>query len=217
MWGYAVHRALGFAAEEPGHMMVCRKRPHRKATLVPAFLILGSVLASAGCSQRSTLPAYGAVPAFELTDQTGGPFSSAAILSGHVWVADFFFTTCAGPCPRMSSQMHQVQKALAEDGIRLVSFSVDPAHDTPPVLQSYSKLYGARTGIWYLLTGKRDSLQRLDRDVFHLGDVDGSLQHSTRFVLMDKHSRIRGYYLTSEPDAISRLIVDARSLLRDRS
>lgn len=113
--------------------------------------------------------------------------------------------------------MHQVQKALAEEGIRLVSFSVDPAHDTPPVLQSYSKRYDAHLGVWYFLTGGRDNLQHLNRDVFHLGDVDGSLQHSTRFVLMDKHSRIRGYYLTSEPDAISRLIVDARSLLRDRS
>ena len=111
--------------------------------------------------------------------------------------------------------MHQVQMALEKDGVRLISFTVDPGHDTPPVLRSYAKSFDARTGVWYFLTGSRAGLQHLDREVFQLGDVDGSLQHSTRFVLMDKHSQIRGYYLTSEPGAISQLIADARSLIRD--
>ena len=179
------------------------------------FIVIGSVLTSASCSRHRDLPSYGTVPAFALTDQFGAPFSSPAVLSGHVWVADFFFTTCPGPCPRMSSQMHQVQMALEKEEVRLVSFTVDPEHDLPPVLQSYAKSFGALAGVWYFLTGSRDRLQHLDRDVFQLGDVDGSLQHSTRLVLMDKHSQIRGYYLSSEPDAISRLIADARSLLRD--
>lgn len=182
-----------------------------------AFIAVFGALASASCSRRPELPFYGTVPAFALIDQTGSLFSSPPVLNGRVWVADFFFTTCPGPCPRMSSQMHQVQKALEKNGIRLVSFTVDPDHDTPPVLKSYAKTFDARAGVWYFLTGSRDSLQHLDRDVFHLGDVDGSLQHSTRFVLVDAHGHIRGYYLTSDPEAISRLIADTRSLLRDRT
>jgi len=187
---------------------------HFVSPLMMPFVALISALACTNCSRPVSL-SYGAVPEFSLTDQTGAMFSSATVLNGRVWVADFFFTTCPGPCPRMSSQMHQVQMALAKEGIRLVSFTVDPEHDSPPVLESYARSFDARTGVWYFLTGSRGALQHLDRDAFQLGDVDGTLQHSTRFVLVDKHLRIRGYYLTSEPDAISRLIADARSLLRD--
>lgn len=172
-----------------------------------AILMLGS------CAQRASLPALGMVPEFTLTDQTGGEFASAPTLAGHVWVADFFFTTCPGPCPRMSSQMHQVQTALAGQGVRLVSMTVDPEHDTPAVLADYSKHFEARSGVWFFLTGPRAALNHLDHDVFKLGEVDGSLDHSTRFVLVDRKSQVRGYYLTSEPDAITHLIADARSLL----
>jgi len=171
----------------------------------------------AGCAAHASLPTYSTVPDFTLTDQTGAPFDAASKLRGSVWVADFFYTTCPGPCPRMSSQMHQVQTALAGDGLRLVSFTVDPEHDTPPVLADYARHFEAQPGAWFFLTGPQKTLQHLNRDVFLLGNVDGSLQHSTRFVLVGRDSRVRGYYETSEPDAISRLIKDARALLRDRS
>jgi protein SCO1 len=179
----------------------------------------GSVVlaaALAGCSFHSNLPTYATVPAFMLTDQRGATFDSAQ-LANHVWVADFMFTNCPGPCPRMSSQMRQVQTALAIADVRLVSFTIDPERDTPEALSAYAVRYAARPGIWYFLTGRVETLQRLDRDVFKLGDIDGTLQHSTRFVLMDRKSRVRGYYLTSEPDAISQLIADAKRLLRERS
>ena len=58
-------------------------------------------------------------------------------------------------------------------------------------------------------------LNRMSRGVFMLGDVDGSLQHSTRFALIDRQSRIRGYYQTSEQEAIPNLIADAKRLLKD--
>jgi protein SCO1/2 len=98
--------------------------------------------------------------------------------------------------------------------IRLVSFTVDPAHDTPPVLADYAKRFGAQPGVWFFLTGPEEALHHLSRDAFMLGDVNGSLEHSTRFVLVDRRSRIRGFYLTSEPDAITRLIADTKSLAR---
>jgi protein SCO1/2 len=155
---------------------------------------------------------YGSVPAFTLTDQTGAAFNGSA-LEGRVWVADFFFTNCPGPCPRMSSQMRQVQNALEGTDARMVSMTIDPDRDTPPVLAEYSRHFEAKPGVWYFLTGSTATLNHLDHDIFKLGALDGSLEHSTRFVLVDRKARIRGFYLTSEPEAIATLIADARRLL----
>jgi len=192
-----------------------RKRP------LPAVAALwtggAALLFLGGCTRHANLPSFGSVPEFALTDQTGSAFVSTPALAGHVWVADFFFTTCPGPCPRMSSQMHQVQTALGEQGVRLVSMTVDPEHDTPAVLADYAKHFQAQAGVWFFLTGSREALNHLDKDVFKLGEVDGSLDHSTRFILVDRKSQVRGYYLTSEPDAITRLIADAKSLLAEKS
>jgi protein SCO1/2 len=171
----------------------------------------------AGCSAHASLPSYAAVPDFTLTDQTGATFASAPTLKGRVWVADFIFTHCTGPCPRMSSQMRQVQTALAGEGVKLVSFTVDPARDVPDVLAAYGRRFQAQPGVWYFLTGPQQTLHHLSRDVFMLGDVSGNLDHSTRFVLVDRASRVRGYYLSSEADAISGLVSDARRLLRERT
>ncbi len=174
-----------------------------------------SALMLAGCSARAGLPSYAVVPDFTLTDQTGATFLSSAALKDRVWVADFIFTNCTGPCPRMSSQMHQVQSALPEK-VRLVSFTVDPARDTPEVLAAYASRFDAQQGRWFFLTGPQEQLHHLGRDVFMLGNVNGDLEHSTRFVLIDRASRVRGFYLTSEPDAIPHLIADAKDLLGSR-
>jgi len=171
-----------------------------------------SVLALAGCTATAGLPSYGVVGDFALTDQSNQPFLSANTLRGKVWIADFIFTNCAGPCPRMSAQMRQVEKALLPDikDLRLVSFSVDPTRDTPEVLAKYAERYQAEPGVWFFLTGSKPTLHNLARNVFMLGDVNDDLQHSTRFVLIDRQSRVRGYYLTSDEDAIPRLIADAK-------
>lgn len=170
----------------------------------------------AGCAAHAGLPSYSTVPNFNLSDQSGEPFESAAKLRGMVWVADFIYTTCPGPCPRMSSQMHEVENALTGvAGVRLVSFTVDPEHDTPTVLAAYADRFGARAGIWYFLTGSRDTLQHLSRDVFMLGNVDGTLEHSTRFMVIDRASRVRGFYDTSEPDAMARVIADTKRLAQE--
>ena len=174
-------------------------------------------LALAGCSGKPPLPSFGVVPDFTLTDQTGAAFQSASKLGKKIWIADFIFTNCPGPCPRMSSQMHQVQAALdGNDDVRFVSFTVDPARDTPPVLAAYAQHFEADPGKWYFLTGAEADLNRMSRGVFMLGNVDGSLQHSTRFALIDGSGRIRGYYLTSEADAIPTLIADTKRLLKEQ-
>jgi protein SCO1/2 len=177
-----------------------------------------SVLALTGCTATAGLPSYGLVPDFTLTDQSNQPFQSENTLRGKVWIADFIFTNCAGPCPRMSAQMRQVENALRPDikDLRLVSFTVDPARDTPDVLAKYAEHYQAEPGVWFFLTGSQATLHNLARNTFMLGDVNGDLQHSTRFVLIDRQSRVRGFYLTSEEDAIPKLIADAKRVAKER-
>ncbi len=183
------------------------------ATLTALILVV-----MACSSRRNSLDDYGLVPEFTLTAQDGQPFLSSALLGGKIWVADFIYTTCPGPCPRMTSQMREVQDAVLKmPDVKLVSFTVDPSKDTPPVLADYAKTHGALSGHWYFLTGSPATLQMLDRDAFKLGNVDATLEHSTRFVLVDRQAHIRGYYDTSESSVIPRILADVRELGRERS
>jgi protein SCO1 len=181
------------------------------------LVVLALACALAACSHHAALDVFGDIPHFDLTAQDGQPFDSH-VLAGKIWVADFIFTTCPGPCPRMTSQMREVQDAVLKiPDVRLVSFTIDPANDTPPVLADYAKLHGASPAIWYFLTGPIPTLQMLNRDAFKLGDIDGTLQHSTRFVLVDRQGRIRGYYDTSDASSIRQVISDIRALAAERT
>ena len=183
-----------------------------KYLLLPCLLLL-----FAACRPSPPLQIYWQLPEFQLTAQSGQPFDSRS-LQGSIWVADFIYTSCTGPCPRMSSQMRSVQSAAANmPDVKLVSFTVDPQHDTPPVLADYARRYHAAPGRWFFLTGDRSALQSICRDGFKLGDVDGSLVHSTRFVLVDRRSRVRGIYRTDEDDALSRLLHDIRMLRAEKA
>jgi protein SCO1 len=182
-----------------------------------AFLTLVLLIPLAGCRQEAPLPVYWQVPAFRLTAQSGQPFDSKS-LEGDIWVADFIFTNCPGPCPRMSAQMRGVQSAIENmPGVKLVSFTVDPKNDTPAALAAYATRYRAEPGRWFFLTGDQAALEDICRNGFKLGDVDGSLVHSTRFVLLDRHSRVRGFYSTSEDGALPKLLHDIRTLAREKS
>ena len=163
------------------------------------------------------MPVYGKVPHFELTASTGEPFDSRA-LEGKVWVADFIFTTCTGPCPRMSTMMRQVQSGTAAlPEVQLVSFTVDPVNDTPPALAEYAKHYNAQPGRWHFLTGPETALNALALNTFKLGTVDGSMVHSTRFIVIDRKGRIRAYYGTDQEDPVALVLRDVKRLLSEKS
>jgi protein SCO1/2 len=154
-------------------------------------------------------------PSFRLTDQTGRPFDSAA-LKGQAWIADFIFTSCAGTCPGMSAKTALLQQRLSPE-ILLVSFSVDPKRDTPPVLAEYARRYGARPGRWFFLTGLEEEIRRVAQQGFRLSVAEGGspeepIVHSIRFVLVDRDGAIRGYYDSTEPAQMEKLIRDAGTL-----
>ena len=120
------------------------------------------LLFCASCSNRAAkLPDYGQVPAFTMTDSSGRPFQGSA-LAGKVWIADFIYTSCPAACPMMSSKMSGIHKRLAgQPDVRIVSFSVDPVHDTPAALKQFGSRYGGATDDWIFLTGTPDTVHRL--------------------------------------------------------
>ena len=164
------------------------------------------------------LPKDGIVPPFQLTDQNGESFGSQQ-LAGKIWIADFVYTTCPGPCPIISGRMSETQKPLRDTDVQLVSFSVDPEHDTPAVLQNYAASLKAQPGRWHFLTGDKNTIYHLSRDGFKLATAEGGATgpiHSTRMVLVDRTGIIRGYYDAMDADAVTRLLADTTHLLHEQ-
>jgi protein SCO1 len=170
--------------------------------------------------RQRAVSSYGVVPAFQFINQNGQPFGSAQ-LAGKIWIADFIYTTCPGPCPMISSRMSELQQPLEKTDVHLVSFSVDPAKDTPEILRSYGERLQAQPGRWDFLTGPKSAIYRLSHDGFKLAISDGSDAqgipvHSTRLVLVDRHGEIRGYYDAAEADTMTKLLADTNHLLREQ-
>jgi protein SCO1/2 len=163
---------------------------------------------------------YGSVPAFRLTNQDGRPFGSVD-LAGKIWIADFIYTTCPGPCPMISSRMSEMQKPLEKTDVHFVSFTVDPEKDTPPMLREYANRLQAEPGRWDFLTGPKLAIYDLSRHGFKLAAAEydgenGEPLHSTRMILVDRRGQIRGYYDATEADAITRLLADTNHLLKEQ-
>jgi len=169
------------------------------------------------------LAVYGRAPAFALVDDQQQPVSNE-VLRGRVWIAEFFFTRCAGQCPLMNRQMAALTSVFRRrEPITFVSFTVDPSHDTPTVLANYRKALGLSDRRWRLVTGSQEDMARICRDGFHLAFAENGadsaepITHSTRFVLVDPAGQIRGYYDALNADAMAQLTRDARRLLETAS
>ena len=153
------------------------------------------------------LAVYGQVAEFTLTNQEGRVFFLAD-LRGHVWVGDIIFTQCAGPCPRMTRQMKELQDALpAGSNARLVTLTTDPANDSPAVLKKYAARFGADSNRWSFLTGTKSEIAKLAIDSLKLTAIEKKPEerdapedlfiHSTIFVLVDKKAQLRSVFETT--------------------
>jgi cytochrome oxidase Cu insertion factor (SCO1/SenC/PrrC family) len=167
-----------------------------------------------------TVSTYGEVPPFQLTNQNGQPFGSSD-LANKIWIADFVFTSCPGPCPIISSRMAELQKPLQKTDVHLVSFTVDPEKDKPEVLRNYAEKLHAQPSRWDFLTGEKSTIYELSSKGFKLAATDGGDEmgmpvHSTRMVLVDRHGQIRGYYDALTADAVTKLLADTNHLLREQ-
>lgn len=170
------------------------------------------------------LPVYGTMPAFQLQDQSGASVTEDA-LRGHVVVINFIFTRCPTVCPVFSMKMRRIQDRTEDMGdmLKLVSFTVDPAYDTPEVLAAYAREHGADPARWRFLTGTSDDIRRIATEGLMLAmDQQGTLPggapdiiHGEHFVLLDHTLQIRGYYSSDDAKRIERMLRDARRLKRE--
>ena len=143
------------------------------------------------------------VPPFALTERSGKTITNRD-LSGKIWVADFIYTTCPGPCPLLTAGMARIQETVAHDPeVQLVSFTVDPDTDTPPVLAKYADSFDADPNRWWFLTGPKKPLYDLIQNGFLqvVEDNTGQPQagqnrvvHSTYLALVDGDGNVRGIY-----------------------
>lgn len=180
----------------------------------------------AACGAPEPLPVLATLPDFRLTDQARHAFG-ARELRGKVWLADFMFTRCPTACPRLTALMKRVREQ--EPRVYLVSFTIDPAHDTPPVLLAYARQHRA-TRAWSFLTGSHDDLERTIVRGFKVStgreDETGpgrgaaipdhrlaEVFHGTHLVLVDGARRVRGYYGSEDEGVEERIAADAGRLL----
>lgn len=154
------------------------------------------------------------VAEFRLTDQAGKTFANRD-LPGRMWLVDFIFTTCPGPCPLMTRKMADLQKRIDDPRVGFLSFSVDPITDTPAVLKEYGEKNGADPTRWHFLTGPDATIQSIARSLL-LGTspaaADQPIVHSTRFLLLDGSGHVRGYYDSLDSAALDKLVADATAL-----
>lgn len=182
--------------------------------------VLALALTAAACArQPEPPPVLFDLPRFALVERSGRAFTPED-LGGHVTVADFIFTTCGSICPRMTARMARLRSELPE-AVRFVSFTVDPAHDTPDVLRRYAEPLNAGDR-WLFVTGAQAELHRLATDGFKLAAMalppgsagdDGPFLHSSKFVLLDRKGRVRGYYDSEDENELAGLRRDALRLL----
>lgn len=136
------------------------------------------------------------VPAFQFVDQKGDTISSEDY-KGKVYVAEFFFATCPTICPIMTENLIEVQEEFANrKDFAIASFTIDPLHDTPEVLQRYAEHHGITHPNWHLMTGDREEIYGLANSGFNLyagkdSTAEGGFAHSGFFALVDEEGYIR--------------------------
>jgi protein SCO1/2 len=166
--------------------------------------------------RQSRLPVLFPAAPFNLVDQDAKPFSSQD-LHGRPWAAAFIFTHCGSSCPIMTLQMARMQKGLPPE-FMLISFSVDPDSDTPPVLKRYAASYNANESRWRFLTGPGDAMMTVIKGMktpFQAAGEHSPIDHSENLLLVDADGQIRGSYSSTDPEEMKRFVIDAGALARD--
>jgi protein SCO1/2 len=170
--------------------------------------------------EKVTDSIYHVIPNFKFQTQNGDSLALDS-LHGNIYVADFFFATCPGICPRLSNSLEKVQDGFVKDqNFKIVSFSVDPAKDTLEALRRYADLHNAIPGKWYFLRGSKDDIFKLAKQGFFVtakDDEDGGPEafiHSEKLILVDQDGNIRGYYSGVDSMRVQKLMGDIVLLLR---
>lgn len=161
------------------------------------------------------------IPAFSFMNQNGEIITQKTV-AGKIYVANFIFTRCNSICPTMMENMGILQKEFKNDhDVLFLSHSVTPQLDSVSVLKKYAIQKGVISGKWHLLTGSEAAIYSLAKKQYFAGDKIGFYQtgneflHTESFLLIDKHSRIRGVYNGTLALEMSRLTDDIITLKKE--
>ena len=156
---------------------------------------------------------YHTIADFSFTNQNGKTITQKDY-EGKIYVADFFFTTCGSICPKMTTNLSDIQKAFATNPkVKLLSFTVFPETDSVPVLKAYAKKHQVDDTKWNLVTGDKKEIYTMARKSYlavKLGKPDElyDMVHTENFVLVDTKKRVRGFYDGTNKEDMKRLIED---------
>ena len=163
---------------------------------------------------------YKTIPDFNFMNQDSVMISNQT-LQNSIYVADFFFTSCPSICPIMSKNMLDVyNKYKGNEEVKFLSHTIDPKHDTIPVLKKYATKLGVDSKQWNFVYGDRESVYKIAKDGymnFAAEDVKapGGITHSGYFLLIDKEKRVRGAYDGTQELQVKQLMEDMEVLLNE--
>ncbi|MEO6613744.1 MAG: SCO family protein [Chitinophagaceae bacterium] len=184
------------------------------------YLVLSFVIP--GFTKKST-PPISYVRPFSFTTQDGQPFTDKDV-AGKVYVAEYFFTTCKGICPRMNNNMKLVYEALKEEkDFLILSHTCDPDNDSVAQMKKYADSLGVDTRKWIFLTGRKDSLYNMARVSYTIDDpadnllnLDDDFMHSQLWALVDKKGDVKKIYDGLKQSEVNQLTRDAKKLLKEK-
>jgi protein SCO1 len=156
---------------------------------------------------------YASIPPFSYTNQYGKTITDKDV-NGKIYVADFFFTSCPSICPVMQRNMLTVYNEFKSDpNVKILSYTIDPKHDTVPVLKQYADKLGITGNSWWLLYGKKEEIYQIAKS--YLTGVNDALVHDGWFILIDKQKHPRGMYDGTDQKQVAQLVVDMHMLEKE--
>ena len=205
---------------------------------IPGILATCAALFLFACDSKPAIPYYTSaeftpvwrravgerhrIQPFSLVNQDGLPVTEKTF-AGHLYVANFFFVSCPGICPRMSGNLGTLQEAFRDDpDVLFLSHSVTPEMDSVPALRAYAESHHVVSGKWHLVTGSRGAIYALARQSYfadeskNVPENTGDFLHTEKMFLVDKGGHLRGVYNGVLPAEMERIKEDIRLLKREK-
>jgi len=190
------------------------------ALVVIFYFTLTSLVPEFG---KKKIPPVSYVKPFAFTNQDGKTITEKDV-AGKVYVAEYFFTTCKGICPKMNNNMKQVYERFKnENDFLILSHTCDPEQDSAAQLKHYSDSLGVNTDRWIFLTGRKDSLYNMARTSYTIDDpannlksIDDDFLHTQFWALVNRNGDVIRIYDGLKESEIQKLMTDIKKELKQK-
>ena len=186
------------------------------------FAVFYGVLMYTTDFAKVKLPVLNTVQPFSFLKQDSSMVSQQET-QGRVYVAEYFFTSCKGICPKMNKNMKAIyEKFKTDSNFLVISHTVNPEVDSLPVMRHYADSMGANSKNWWFVTGSKEALYKAARESYMLDDpknnsknIDEQFLHTQFFTLVDRLGRVRGVYDGIKKEEVEQLIHDISELIAE--